>query len=293
MKIKYFKNEFHEYSSEVLVLDKEDGYVSNFGKQWRDHVNVQLDSVHGFKHSLNLLKEITFGNLDFFTNKTVIEIGAGAGRFSEYICREAEETVLVDLSQAIYHNKAKESKNAIRVKADFLKLISSEKFDIVLCRGVLQHTPNPKESILKLFEFVKEDGLVVFDIYPTPKIGKLHPKYFLWRPFFKTLIKYESLEKYLTKNIKPILKVKRRLKSLFFNSTFISDCFIPVYDYKDRLDLTEDQLEQWAILDTLDGMYATYDIPMSYKKVISYLNSNNVEIIKSSKKFNAFKTKIR
>ena len=293
MEIKYFKNEFRKDSSNVLILDKEDGYVSNFGKQWRDHVNVQLDSVHGFKHSLNLLNEITFENLDFFTNKTVLEIGSGAGRFSEYICKEASKTVLVDLSQAIFHNKAKENKNTIRVKADFLKLISSEKFDIVLCRGVLQHTPNPKESILKLYEFVKKDGLVVFDIYPTPKIGKLHPKYFLWRPLFKTFIKYEYLEKYLKKNIKPILKIKRKLKSLFFNSTFLSDCFIPVYDYKGKLDLTEDQLEEWAILDTLDGMYATYDIPMSYNKVTSFLGSNNIEIIKSSKKFNAFKSRIR
>ena len=74
MEIKYFKNEFHKDSSDVLILDKEDGYVTNFGKQWRDHVNVQLDSVHGFKHSLNLLNEITFENLDFFTNKTVLEI---------------------------------------------------------------------------------------------------------------------------------------------------------------------------------------------------------------------------
>ena len=293
MEIKYFKNEFRKDSSNVLILDKEDGYVSNFGKQWRDHVNVQLDSVHGFKHSLNLLNEITFGNLDFFTNKTVLEIGAGAGRFSEYICKEASKTVLVDLSQAIFHNKAKENKNTIRVKADFLKLISSEKFDIVLCRGVLQHTPNPKESILKLYEFVKKDGLVLFDIYSTPKIGKFHPKYFLWRPFFKTFIKYEYLEKYLKKNIKPILKIKRKLKFLFFDSTFLSDCFIPVYDYKGRLNLTEDQFEEWAILDTLDGMYATYDIPMSYNKVISFLASSNIKIIKSSKKFNAFKTRIR
>ena len=293
MKVNYFKNEFHKDSSDVFVLDKDDGYVSNFGKQWRDHVKVQLDSVHGFKHSLNLLNAVTFEDIDFFKNKTVLEIGAGAGRFSEYICKEAASTVLVDLSEAIYHNVAKVNSTTIRIKADFLKLVPSDKFDVVLCRGVLQHTPNPLASILKLYEFVKEDGLVLFDIYPTPKIGKLHPKYFFWRPFFKTFIKYETLEKYMKKNIKPILKIKRMLKVMFFNSTFLSDCFIPVYDYKGRLELNENQLEEWAILDTLDGMYATYDNPMSYRKVINYLESNDVEIIKSSKKFNSFKTKIR
>ena len=254
----YFKNEFQEDNG-VLILDRDDKYVANFGKQWRDHVNIQIDSKNNFSCSQELLENVIFSKLDFFNDKTVLEIGCGAGRFSEHIAKHAKDLVLVDLSQAIFFNVAQSEQNCKRVKADFLKLIPNEKFDVVICRGVLQHTPSPKDSIQKLYDFVKPNGEVVFDIYPPPKVGFLSPKYFLWRPLFKNLIKYESCEKFLMSNIGKLLRVKRVIRKIFFNSRFISDCFIPVYDYQGLLDLTEKQLEDWAILDTLDGMYAQYD----------------------------------
>jgi hypothetical protein len=86
--------------------------------------------------------------------------------------------------------------------------------------------------------------------------------------------------------------VKRIIRKIFLNSRFISDCFIPVYDYKGLLQLNEKQLEEWAILDTLDGMYAEYEYPMSLKKVTKFLGKNNVIISQSSKKFNAFRTSL-
>ena len=42
---------------------------------------------------------------------------------------------------------------------------------------------------------------------------------------------------------------------------FISDCFIPVWDYKDEIDLTNKQLNDFSILDTLDGIFPKYDNP--------------------------------
>ena len=197
---------------------------------------------------------------------------------------------MVDLSQAIFFNVAQSEKNCIRIKADFLKLIPAKKFDIVICRGVLQHTPSPTDSIKKLYEFVKPDGEVVFDIYPPPKVGFLSPKYLIWRPLFKNFIKYESCETFLINNIKILLSIKRIIRKIFFNSRFISDCFIPVYDYKGMLDLNEKQLEDWAVLDTLDGMYAQFEYPMSYKKVHALLEKLKAKVLFSDKKFNAFRT---
>ena len=164
MNINYFANEFLVGDTEVLILNESDGHVENFGKQWRDHLNVQLDSFNGFHHSEKMLSEVLFNDLEYLKDKTVLEIGAGAGRFSEHIIKYAKEVVLVDLSQAIFFNVAGAS-NSIKVKADFLELIPNKKFDIVLCRGVLQHTPEPIKSILKLYEFVNEEGEVFFDIY--------------------------------------------------------------------------------------------------------------------------------
>ena len=299
MKNIFFQNNF-EKSQEVLILDKSDGDVANFGKQWRDHVDVQIDSKNNFNISKNYLKDLLFGDLEILRNKDVLEIGSGAGRFTEHICKYANNCVSVDLSSAIFYNVASKEKNLIRIKADFSKLLPQKKFDIVICRGVLQHTPNPKESILRLFSFVSKDkGEVFFDIYPRPKIGFLHPKYLFWRPFFKTLISYEVCENFLKKNITLILKVKRNIKKIFFNSDFLSDCLIPVWDYYGKeenrfelIDLNKEQLESWTVLDTLDGLYAKYDYPMSNKEVSLLLSNNSINIQETDKLRNFFKASL-
>ena len=63
---------------------------------------------------------------------------------------------------------------------------------------------------------------------------------------------------------------------------------IPIWDYNGKLKLNKAQLEKWAILDTLDGLYAKYDYPYSYAKLEKIINQNNFKIIKSSKKNNFF-----
>ena len=36
-KIEYFKNKFSKFEDNFYILDKNDAYVDNFGKQWRDY----------------------------------------------------------------------------------------------------------------------------------------------------------------------------------------------------------------------------------------------------------------
>ncbi len=287
----FFKNElFIDDSSKVLVLDKSDGYTENFGKQWQDFNKVQIDSLNSFDISEKYLEELLFEEIDNLEGKKVLEVGCGAGRFTEHLVKKAKICVSVDMSSAIFHNVAKDMENLVLVKADFTKLMPKMKFDFVICRGVLQHTPDPFLSILKLQEFVSNTGSVYFDIYSS-KLGKLHPKYFLWRPLIKILWTYEGFQKFLRDNITVLLKYKRLLKSFFFNSSFIADSLIPIWDYKDIIDLNDKQLEEWAILDTLDGIYAKYDSPKNYKKVIRLLKKNKIELLKSNKSKNYFKTR--
>ena len=75
-------------------------------------------------------------------------------------------------------------------------------------------------------------------------------------------------------------------KIFFFN--IISDNLIPIWDYKGKLDLNNNDLEKWAILDTLDGLYAKYDYPYSYDKIKKIINNNNLKLIKSNKSRNFF-----
>ena len=288
----FFSNNFQKSKEGIYILNKEDSYTKNFGKQWRNYNKVQIDSFNNFKISKNFLKKIIFSEIEYLKGKNILEIGCGAGRFTEYLAPLSNICVSTDLSSAIYYNVAKNSKNLFLVKADFLKLNSKKKFDVVICRGVLQHTPNPLQSILKLYEFIDKKGIVFFDIYSMPKIGFLHPKYFFWRPLIKKFFTYENFEIFLKKNIKILLYIKRKIKYVFFNSNFISDIFIPVWDYKDKLILNEKQLEDWAILDTLDGIYAKYDNPINNKKLLKFLKKNNINLLKINKIGNIFMTKL-
>ena len=99
--MQYFNNNFIEDKG-VHILDKDDKYVANFGKQWRDHVDIQIDSKNGFNCSKDLLENVIFSDIKYFQDKTVLEIGCGAGRFSEHIIKYAKELVLVDLSGYIF-----------------------------------------------------------------------------------------------------------------------------------------------------------------------------------------------
>ena len=288
----YFRNTIIDTKEDITIYTSDDQGVKNFGKQWRDYRNVQIDSINKFSLSKDYLSEITLNDLSDFKNKNILEIGCGAGRFTEYFAKYAKLCVSIDLSDAVFFNVSKNNVNVKLAKANFLDLEAKKKFDIVFCRGVIQHTPDPKQSIKKIHEFVKKNGLVIFDIYKMPKIGLFHPKYLLWRPLIQKLFTYEQFEDFLKKNIYWLLSLKRFLDILFFQKKFFSDCLIPIWDYNKKYKLTKDQLKKLSILDTLDGLYAKYDKPMKYDQVKNILLKNKLHIVKSIKEKNYFCTSV-
>ena len=283
----FFENKF-KIERGVHILNENDGYTENFGKQWKKYTNTQIDSLNNFKISNKLLTKLFFNNLNIIKDKNVLEIGSGAGRFTEIIIKYAKTCTTVDMSSAIYFNVSKNNPKLSRIKADFINLTTKKKFDIVICRGVLQHTPDPFKYLEKLFNFIGKEGIVVFDIYKMPKLKLFHPKYLIWRPIFLNLINYSRTEIFLQNNIKTLLYMKRLIKKIFFNSSLISDSIIPIWDYKNKILLDEKRLQEWSILDTLDGLYAKYDKPKTNKSVVNFLNLKNKKIKKNNIKNNNF-----
>ena len=282
----FFKNKFLQKEG-VNIYDNDDKYTENFSKQWRDFSLTQVDSFNKTKISEDYLNELMFNKTENLNNKKVLEIGCGSGRFTEHIIKKSKLCVAVDLSKSIFYNVAKNNKNLILIKSDFLNLEVIEKFDIVICRGVLQHTPIPNNSILKLFDFVKNDGLVYFDYYKKPKLGILHPKYFFWRPILRSIFSYNEFKVFLEKNISKIILFKNLLRKITFNSNFISDAIFPIWDFRERkYNISKELFENWTILDTLDGIFAKYDYPKSNIEIIDLLKKNNIKIINNNQKKN-------
>ncbi len=288
--IKFFKNNFLDKHDNIYILDNTKNYADNFGKQWKTYQKTQIDSENKFNISKDFFYSLVFNNPDKLKNKNILEIGCGPGRFTEHILKYSKECVSIDLSNAIFYNVCKNYKNLNLIKADINKLIPNMKFDIVFCRGMLQHTPDPFKTLINLYKFIDNSGTVYFDIYKLPKIGYLHPKYFFWRPLISFFVKYEDCELFLEKHIDKILIFKRLIKKIFLNSNFISDIIIPVWDYDGRINLNKKQLKEWAILDTLDGIYAKYDKPKSFKKIKKFLNENNIKIQNYNSRLNCFET---
>ena len=60
-------------------------------------------------------------------------------------------------------------------------------FDVVICFGVIQHTPNIRKTIKFLCENVKKNGYLIIDFYPYKGFWtKISAKYFL-RPITKKI----------------------------------------------------------------------------------------------------------
>lgn len=64
---------------------EQEGYASAFGAQWKRFQRTQLDSHTKTTLSRDRLERIAGGSLDVFAGKTVLEVGCGAGRFTEIL----------------------------------------------------------------------------------------------------------------------------------------------------------------------------------------------------------------
>lgn len=143
-------------------------YASAFGLQWNTFRKTQLDSYTGTTISRDRLSRCLGGSLDIVHGKTVLEVGCGAGRFTELILAAGARVFACDLSNAVeanYENLG-DSPNYFVCQADLRHLpVQPHLFDFVLCLGVIQHTPSPEETIGALARYVKPGGMLVVDHY--------------------------------------------------------------------------------------------------------------------------------
>ena len=80
-----------------------DEYHENFGIQWNRFNKLQLDSFNGSNESCDRI--LVQSELEkVFENKTILEIGAGNGRFAELLLKWGAKVIAVDFSSAINAN---------------------------------------------------------------------------------------------------------------------------------------------------------------------------------------------
>jgi SAM-dependent methyltransferase len=173
-----------------------ENYAEAFGLQWRRYQKTQLDSYSGLPISQDRLERGLGMPLGDLKHKRVLEVGCGAGRFTELFVREGADLVSADLSSAVEANLANcggGDTPYILIQANLDDLpVPDGHFDAVVCLGVLQHTPSPEESMAILKSKLAPGGTLVVDHYQ-------------WRTGFA-----HTLSKYLTMQL-PVRALLRRM----------------------------------------------------------------------------------
>ncbi len=101
----------------------------------------------------------------------VLDVGCGTGQLVNFLSSSGRFVVGCDLSlnslskgMAFRNRSALES--ATFVQSDLFHLpFRDESFHVVLCNGVLHHTPNPAEGFRKVCAMVKPGGFIVVGLY--------------------------------------------------------------------------------------------------------------------------------
>ncbi len=258
-------------------------YADSFGLQWNEFEKTQLDSFTHTTISQDRLQRILGGALSGFHEKVVLEAGCGAGRFTEIMLANGAKVFATDLSSAVEanHRNCGHYSEYFVCQADLRKLpVAQESFDVVVCIGVVQHTPNPEETMSALCSYVKPGGVLLMDHYssgyPSTPIRRVL-RYFLLKAPSKTAL---TFCRQLVRWLWPIHRLMWMIKKRFPRLRKIQSAFLfisPVVDYQDAYqELGQDRLREWAILDTHDTLTDRYKHIRSGQQITEHLRRNGM-----------------
>jgi 2-polyprenyl-3-methyl-5-hydroxy-6-metoxy-1,4-benzoquinol methylase len=230
-------------------------YASLFGDQWKEYKKTQLDSYTGSPVSESRLDRCLGDIKDKLAGKQVLEAGCGAGRFTEVLLKKGAIVVSSDLSSAVEVNAENfpVTDKHLVIQADINDMpYADESFDVVICLGVIQHTPDSEKTIEDLYKLVKKGGSLIIDHYFYDRsnyfrLARLYRLFLRKKPAAYTIPYTQKLvKKYLPLHKKA---AKFKLFSVLLNR------ISPVVSYYSVFPQFSEKLQQeWALLDTHDSL---------------------------------------
>lgn len=259
----------YPYKDGAYRLVSNDNYTSNFGLEWNTFQKTQIDKFSGNTVSEERLFAQTLWPKQGLAGQTILEVGSGAGRFSQIILDHTKATLYsVDYSTAVeanYRNNGPHERLKLFQASIYDLPFKKASFDKVICLGVLQHTPDVKASVQALVDMVKPGGELVIDFYPIKNIlTKVHAKYIL-RPFLKRL-KHDTLMSLIRNNVDRLTALYRFNRRIGLG---VLNRFVPICEIERTLPagMNKEQLREWIILDTFDMFSPEYDQPQRLSTV--------------------------
>jgi 2-polyprenyl-3-methyl-5-hydroxy-6-metoxy-1,4-benzoquinol methylase len=254
--------------AEIPRFVRSDGYAEAFGRQWLSYRRTQLDSETGAPISRARLERCLGAPLASLRGRSVLEAGCGAGRFTELLLAGGARVFACDLSRAVEANRenCRRWPEHFVCQADILDLPAADAaFDLVLCLGVVQHTPDPEATMRALAAKVKTGGRLVIDHYARPHgaariAARLMPRTLLRQALIRmpgTVATRAASA--ITAALLPIHRLLWRPGDAARAARRVFRAASPVLDYYDaHPELGPARLAEWARLDTHDALTDRY-----------------------------------
>lgn len=237
-----------------------ENYARAFGDQWLRFPRTQLDSATGIPLSATRLARCLRQPLTALQGQLVLEAGSGAGRFTEILLAHGATVDSFDYSGAVAANAANNGQHPCLslVQADIRRMPFPEaRYDLVLCLGVVQHTPDPEESIRALWSRVRPGGRLVFDHYrakvrnylppPLGVAGMAYRWYFLRLPREQ---QFREVKRIFDRWFPIIWRCREsHLAQLVLSRLNPIVSYYPHFGLRDR-----EMYYEWMLLDTHDAM---------------------------------------
>ncbi len=278
------------------------GYADAFGIQWNAFPKTQLDSYTGTTISRDRLTRCLGGSLDPLRGASVLEVGCGAGRFTEILLGAGARVFACDLSGAVEANYANcgQASGYLVAQADVLSLpVAPAAFDFVIALGMIQHTPSPEATIQALADAARPGGLLVIDHYRTP--GALIRLVYPVTPraiLRQILLRVSPPVAFRASRaiVGALLPIHRRL---WHRGTVVDRIrrawrlVSPVFDYYDSHPELGAHLDEWAVLDTHDALTDRYKHVRTPAQIAHALRAAGLEVIDSRPAGNGVEARAR
>ena len=102
--------------------------------------------------------------IEDFEFETVLDIGSGQGKHSEILNHFGKKVTAIDFGTSVYYQN--KSDNFICIIGDYFSYQFDKQFDAIWASHVLEHQPNPNLFLKKIFNDLKENGILVITVPP-------------------------------------------------------------------------------------------------------------------------------
>jgi len=243
---------------------------NNFSKLRDNHSRLQLDSNNGTNHREKTILERTNWQKEYFKDKLILECGCGAGADTEILLKFGAQVIAVDLAGGFVAKENLITSEKLQiVQADIANLPLKENyFDIVFCHRVIQHTPDPADTLEHILKYVKTGGGVFVHSYAKSFWQLCRWKYPL--RLITTKTNPETLYGLIRNLSRPLYKLSSFLYKFGKIGYYVNWFFIPFLNYSNEQifnDQNDDFFLEYGIHDTFDALSPKYDKPLSIRTI--------------------------